>query len=110
MSSIDNTAAAQQLLQQTQQQMSSGIGTSGGIRAAILRPKENVLLSTLREHTRAVSRIAVSPDQLFFASASMDKTIKVWQTKYLDRVAFPRLLIKYLLHDCLNITEGLLYI
>ena len=54
------------------------------------KPKENVLMMTLREHSGAVNRLAVSPDQIFFASASSDKTVKIWQTKNLDRVAFPR--------------------
>ena len=61
----------------------------GGARTA-RRPKEGVLLTTLREHTGAVNRLAVAPDQSFFASASADRTIKIWQTRQLDRVAFPR--------------------
>jgi len=54
------------------------------------RPKENVLLTTLKEHSGAVNRLAVSPDQAFFASASSDSTVKIWQSRQLDRVAFPR--------------------
>jgi WD40 repeat protein len=54
------------------------------------RPKEGVLLTTLKEHSGAVNRLVVSPDQAFFASASADRTVKIWQTRQLDRVAFPR--------------------
>jgi WD40 repeat protein len=54
------------------------------------RPKEGVLLTTLKEHSGAVNRLVISPDQAFFASASADRTVKIWQTRQLDRVAFPR--------------------
>ena len=54
------------------------------------RPKENLLLTTLKEHSGAVNRLMVSPDQSYFASASADRTVKIWQTRQLDRVAFPR--------------------
>ena len=54
------------------------------------RPKEGVLLTTLKEHSGPVNRLIVSPDQSFFASGSADKTVKIWQTKQLDRVAFPK--------------------
>ena len=57
------------------------------------RPKEGVLLTTLKEHGGAVNRIVVSPDQSFFASASSDRTVRIWQTRQLDRVAFPRLIL-----------------
>lgn len=79
-----------------------GGGGGGGSAAAIarstLRPKENVLLTTLREHTRAVNRLAVSPDQIYFASASSDRTVKIWQAKNIDRVAFPRSVLTYNQH------------
>ncbi len=54
------------------------------------RPKEGVLMMTLREHGGAVNRLVVSPDQSYFCSASADHTIRVWQARLLDRVAFPR--------------------
>lgn len=54
------------------------------------RPKEGVLLTTLKEHSGPVNRLIVSPDQSFFASGSADKTVKIWQTKQLDRVAYPK--------------------
>lgn len=61
----------------------------GAVRTA-WRPKENVLLTTLKEHSGAVNRLAIAPDQSFFASASSDCTVKIWQSRQLDRVAFPR--------------------
>jgi WD40 repeat protein len=61
-----------------------------GVVRSSWRPKEGVLLTTLKEHSGAVNRLVVSPDQAFFASASADRTVKVWQTRQLDRVAFPR--------------------
>jgi phosphoinositide-3-kinase regulatory subunit 4 len=54
------------------------------------RPKENIVISTMYEHTQAVNRLAVSPDQSFFVSASNDNTAKVWQTRGTERNAFPR--------------------
>ncbi|RYG67606.1 hypothetical protein EON64_07070 [archaeon] len=55
------------------------------------RPSQNVLFMTLREHTAAVNRLVVSPDQQFFCSASSDCTVRVWQSRNLDKSAFPRL-------------------
>ena len=72
---------------------SEGLDTSGCADAATRaswRPKEGVLLTTLREHTDAVNRLVVAPDQSYLASASADGTVKIWQTRYLDRTAFPR--------------------
>eukprot|EP01038_Epipyxis_sp_PR26KG_P008875 gene8875-11972_t len=65
---------------------------------SIWRPKENVLLATLREHSGSVNRIAVAPDQTYFTSASSDKTVKIWQTRNLERVAFPRSVATYSNH------------
>ena len=62
------------------------------------RPKENVQVASLSEHTRAVNRLAVAPDQSFFASASSDHTVKIWQVKGLDRAAFPRSAFTYTQH------------
>ena len=62
----------------------------GASRASAWRPKEGVLLTTLKEHSGAVNRLMVAPDQSFFASGSADHTVKIWQTRQLDRVAFPR--------------------
>lgn len=53
-------------------------------------PPPLTLLCVLREHTAAVKRLAVSPDQSYFASGSLDGCIKIWQLKGLDKAAFPR--------------------
>jgi phosphoinositide-3-kinase regulatory subunit 4 len=45
---------------------------------------------TLREHKNSVNRLVVAPDQSYFASASSDRTIRIWQTKQLDRLSFPK--------------------
>jgi hypothetical protein len=68
-------------------------------RSSSWRPREQALLCTLREHTQAVSRLAVSTDQRTFASASLDGTVRLWQTKSLDKVAFPRSVATYAPHD-----------
>jgi len=52
----------------------------------------------LSEHTAAVNRLAVSRDQSFFASASDDKTVKVWQINTLDKSAFIKSAITYEQH------------
>ena len=54
------------------------------------RPKENVLICSLGEHTRAVNRLAVCPDNSFFCSASSDCMVKIWQLKGIDKMALPR--------------------
>jgi WD40 repeat protein len=55
------------------------------------RPRENVLVASLLEHTHSVNHVAVAADQCFFATASADKTVKVWKVRGLDSSAFPRL-------------------
>lgn len=62
------------------------------------RPKENVLVSSLIEHSNSVNRLAVSLDQTFFVSASSDKTAKVWQVRGMDKAAFPRSSMTYSQH------------
>lgn len=73
------------------------------------RPKEGVLMLTLREHkgvscvsistcffvsengflfTGSVNRLVVSPDHSYFASVSSDRTVRIWQTRQLDRINF----------------------
>lgn len=53
------------------------------------KPRENVLVASVREHTGAVQRLAVSQDHSFFLSASSDKTVRVWQTKNVDSTGYP---------------------
>jgi phosphoinositide-3-kinase regulatory subunit 4 len=59
------------------------------------RPRENVLVTSLWEHKKAVNRLAVSRDQSFFASASSDKTVKIWQLNSLDEASFLKSSITY---------------
>jgi len=48
------------------------------------RPEAN-LVAHLSPHTDAITGLAVSPDHMFFVSASDDKTVKVWDTARLER-------------------------
>ena len=59
------------------------------------RPKENCLVCNMLEHTQAVNRLAVSPDHSFFASASSDGTVKIWQLHGLDKVPLPQSALTY---------------
>ena len=49
------------------------------------RRPEAALIAHLGSHTDAVTGLAVSPDHMFFVSASDDKTVKVWDTARLER-------------------------
>lgn len=64
-------------------------------------PPPLTLLCVLREHTAAVKRLAVSPDQSYFASGSLDGCVKIWQLKGLDKAAFPRYLLSFSLSHLL---------
>lgn len=44
-----------------------------------------VLVAHLQEHRSAVNEIAVSSDQSFFASASDDSTVKIWDPRRLEK-------------------------
>ncbi|KAF7292927.1 hypothetical protein MIND_01191800 [Mycena indigotica] len=46
---------------------------------------EATLVSHLTSHSDAINGLAVSPDHMFFVSASDDKTVKVWDTARLER-------------------------
>jgi phosphoinositide-3-kinase, regulatory subunit 4 len=46
---------------------------------------ETNLIAHLGSHSDAITGIAVSPDHMFFVSASDDKTVKVWDTARLER-------------------------
>ncbi|KAJ7865275.1 hypothetical protein B0H13DRAFT_2067981, partial [Mycena leptocephala] len=43
------------------------------------------LVAHLTSHSDAITGLAVSPDHMFFVSASDDKTVKVWDTARLER-------------------------
>lgn len=46
---------------------------------------EGQLVASFVEHTAAVTRVLVSPDQGFFISGSDDGTVKIWDTSRLER-------------------------
>ncbi|KAG6839756.1 hypothetical protein H0H87_012927, partial [Tephrocybe sp. NHM501043] len=48
------------------------------------RQTEATLIAHLASHTDRVTGIAVSPDHMFFVTASDDKTVKVWDTARLE--------------------------
>eukprot|EP01039_Chlorochromonas_danica_P000671 gene672-726_t len=66
----------------------TGAGGVGGNTS--WRPCSGGLIMTLREHIAAVNRISVAADHSYFVSASTDSTVRIWASKNLDRVAFPR--------------------
>lgn len=49
------------------------------------RRTEATLVAHLTSHSDAITGLAVSPDHMFFVSASDDKTVKVWDTARLER-------------------------
>ncbi|KAJ7628484.1 hypothetical protein FB45DRAFT_794341 [Roridomyces roridus] len=49
------------------------------------RQTEATLVAHLTSHSEAITGIAVSPDHMFFVTASDDKTVKVWDTARLER-------------------------
>lgn len=49
------------------------------------RRLDAALIANLTSHSDAVTGFAVSPDHMFFVSASDDKTVKVWDTARLER-------------------------
>jgi WD40 repeat protein len=48
------------------------------------RPK-GVLIAHLQEHTKAINRLAVARDNVFFASGSDDGTVRIWDCRRLER-------------------------
>ncbi|GLE05701.1 hypothetical protein PINS_up014747 [Pythium insidiosum] len=62
-----------------------GLGGSGGFGTAAFsaayrnwRPRKNILVAELAEHSGAVNRIGAAQDYSFLASASNDGTVKLW--------------------------------
>lgn len=49
------------------------------------RRTEVTLIANLTSHSEPITALAVSPDHMFFISASDDKTVKVWDTARLER-------------------------
>ncbi|CAK9272337.1 unnamed protein product [Sphagnum jensenii] len=58
--------------------------TTLGASESSWRPR-GVLIAHLQEHQRAVNDVAVSADSIFFASASDDGTVKIWDCRRLER-------------------------
>ncbi|KAI3714696.1 hypothetical protein L6452_21655 [Arctium lappa] len=80
------------------------------------RPR-GVLVAHLQEHRSAVNDIAVSMDQSFFVSASDDSTVKVWDSRKLEKdITFrsrltyslegSRALCATMLHGSANVVAG----
>eukprot|EP01041_Mallomonas_annulata_P005779 gene5779-11677_t len=72
---------------------------SGRNSSSSWRPRDSALVATLLEHTHSVNCISVAGDQSYFASASSDKTAKIWQLSGLDKAAFPRSSMTYTGHE-----------
>ncbi|KAH9916914.1 uncharacterized protein B0H18DRAFT_1036508 [Fomitopsis serialis] len=75
------------------------------------RRPETTLVAHLSSHNDAVTGIAVSPDHMFFVSASDDKTLKIWDTARLERNVTSKPRQTYAQHHakvkCICILEGL---
>ncbi len=63
----------------------------GGVRHTLTprdgsnRRTEVTVIANLTSHSEAITALAVSPDHMFFISASDDKTVKIWDTARLER-------------------------
>ena len=79
------------------EQPPSGLG-DGQHASVNWRPREDVLICSMQEHTGSVNRLAVAPDQSFFCSASSDRTVKIWQVRGIDRRVCPRSAVTYTRH------------
>jgi phosphoinositide-3-kinase regulatory subunit 4 len=66
---------------------------------------EGTLVASFGEHTAAVNRILVSPDQGFFISGSDDGSVKVWDTSRLERNITRRSRQTYRLGDDVKVTS-----
>lgn len=66
---------------------------------------EGSLVATFGEHTAAVNRILVSPDQGFFISGSDDGTVKIWDTSRLERNITRRSRQTYKLGEDVKVTS-----
>jgi len=66
---------------------------------------EGQLVASFAEHTAAVTRVLVSPDQGFFISGSDDGTVKIWDTSRLERNITRRSRQTYRLGDCVKVTS-----
>ncbi|XP_058213700.1 serine/threonine-protein kinase VPS15 isoform X2 [Rhododendron vialii] len=73
------------------------------------RPR-GVLVAHLQEHRSAVNEIAISTDQSFFVSASDDSTVKVWDSRKLEKDISFRSRLTYSLEGsralCITMLQG----
>ncbi|XP_019200102.1 PREDICTED: phosphoinositide 3-kinase regulatory subunit 4-like isoform X2 [Ipomoea nil] len=69
-----------------------------------------VLVAHLQEHRSAVNDIAISTDQSFFVSASEDSTVKIWDSKRLEKDISFRSRLTYSLGGsralCISVLQG----
>lgn len=68
------------------------------------RPEGN-LVASFSEHTAAVHRILVAPDQAFFISSSDDGSVKIWDTSRLERNITRRSRQTYRLGEDVKVTS-----
>jgi phosphoinositide-3-kinase regulatory subunit 4 len=66
---------------------------------------EGTLVASFGEHTAAVTRILVSPDQTFFISGSDDGSVKIWDTSRLERNITRRSRQTYRLGEDVRVTS-----
>ncbi|KAF1950812.1 phosphoinositide 3-kinase regulatory subunit 4 [Byssothecium circinans] len=66
---------------------------------------EGTLVATFSEHTAAVNRILVAPDQSFFITGSDDGTVKIWDTSRLERNVSRRSRQTYRLSEGVKVTS-----
>lgn len=66
---------------------------------------EGTLVTSFSEHTAAVSRVLVAPDQAFFISGSHDGSVKVWDTSRLERNITRRSRQTYRLGENIKVTS-----
>ncbi|OXV11271.1 hypothetical protein Egran_00967 [Elaphomyces granulatus] len=64
--------------------------TEGGQAADQPWRPEGILVAMFGEHSGPINRVAIAPDHAFFATASDDGTVKVWDTSRLERNLTPR--------------------
>ncbi|RMJ25946.1 protein kinase VPS15 [Aspergillus sp. HF37] len=66
------------------------IQKAGSHEASKVWKPEGTLVTIFGEHSAPVNRVVVAPDHAFFATASNDGTVKIWDTTRLERNLMPR--------------------
>ena len=61
----------------------------------VTHDSSGILAANLTEHRGAVNQLRVSPDHNFFVSASDDGSVKVWDTRRLERNVTNRARLTY---------------